>query len=165
MAGDFLRAEQIVRAEYQRLCNCLGLIPVPLDVYVCDDSTQPSTTTPLGFHVANCDPLYSGTKRLMAVPLTDAEDSWPVTLPSFPPLALLKQSDEWPAWRIELWHEVVHQVSNDVLAAWDPREAPRLRPNTTPSQSGHGQGWFSGVEHVAKKLGVDAEALDAVLDQ
>lgn len=163
MADDFSLAERVVRAEYQRLCNYLGLVPVPLDVYVCNAEDSSGSTTSLGIHIANCDPLYSGTKRLMALPFTDASDQWPVALPAFPPHSWLKH--EWPVWRIELWHEVVHQVSNDLLAGWNPTEAPRQRPNGTRSQTGHGLGWFKGVQHFAAKLGVDSEALDALLDQ
>jgi hypothetical protein len=164
MASDFPRSEQIIRAEYQRLCNYLGLTPTPLEVYVCDVNASASDTTPLGISVSNCAALYSGTKRLMALPLAEADD-WPTILPDFPPPDLNKHSENWPTWRIELWHEVVHQVSNDLLTAWDPNESPRCRPNQTRSQPGHGLGWFDGVKLVARKLGVEAEELDALLDQ
>lgn len=163
MTDNFSLAELVVRAEYQRLCNYLGLVPVPLDVYVCNAEDSSGSTTSLGTLIANCDPLYSGTKRLMVLPFTDASDQWPVALPAFPPPSWLKH--EWPVWRIELWHEVVHQVSNDLLAGWNPTETPRQRPNGTRSQTGHGLGWFKGVQHFASKLGVDAEGLDALLDQ
>lgn len=163
MSSTFEVAEAVIRAEHERLCELFGLRPVPLDVYVCDDSS--TETTSLGFPVASCDPLYSGTKNLMGLPLTSAEDQWPRTVPSFPPATLAKFSDEWPAWRIELWHEVVHQVSNDICNAWDPKEPPRRRTNGSLSTTGHGRGWFAGIQHAALKLSVDADALDELLDQ
>ena len=163
MSSAFEVAEAAIRAEYQRLCGVFGLSPIALDVYVCDDSS--TATTSLGFPVANCDPLYSGTKNQMALPLTSAEDQWPAEVPSFPPATLAKFSDEWPAWRIELWHEVVHQVSNDICNAWDPKEPPRTRNNGSRSATGHGAGWFIGIQHAAAKLSVSADALDELLDQ
>ena len=164
MAKNLDIAERIIRAEYERLCNVAGLVPVPLDVYVCDAEAPPTEKTALGFPIANSDPCYSGSVRLMALPLCEGNE-WPTTIPGFPPRGLDKHSDEWPVWRIEIWHEVVHQVTNDICCKWNPKETGRRRPNETMSTSGHGPDWFAGVTHLAGKLGVDPEALDALLDQ
>jgi hypothetical protein len=161
MSAVFDDAEAVIRAEYQRLCEAFGLSPVALDVYVCDDSSREKTA--LGLPVSNCDPLYSGTRGLMALPLSSTEDQWPTTLPPLPPTTLAKH--EWPVWRIELWHEVIHQVSNDIQKAWDPKEPPRTRTNGSRSTTGHGAGWFFGIQHAAVLLSVDADALDELLDQ
>lgn len=163
MTTAFDAAESAIRAEYRRLCEAFGLSPVPLEIYVCDDES--TETTPHGFPVANCDPLYSGTQKLMAVPLTSAEDQWPTVAPSFPPTEFAKHSADWPVWRIELWHEVIHQVSNDITNTWDPKEPPRTRPNGTRSSTGHGAGWFAGIQHAAATFSVAAAHLDELLDQ
>lgn len=163
VSTSFEIAADVIRTEYQRLRVLFGLTPVMLDVYVCD--TTSSETTSLGSPVANCDPLYSGTRSQIVQPLTSAEDQWPSVLPLFPPTTFTKLSDVWPAWRIELWHEVVHQVSHDICGAWDPKEPPRTRANGSRSASGHGAGWFRGIQHAALKLSVGADDLDALLDQ
>lgn len=164
MAGDFGTAETVIRAEYARLCNCLGLLPIPLDVYVSDPDAGQDVKTPLGSPLVNAEPCYSGTKRLMVLPLCDGND-WPAQMPAFPPTDWSKHASDWPIWRIELWHEVVHQVSNDVLRAWDPKEPGRKRPDGSTSQQGHGVGWFKGVCYVAARIGAQPEELDALLDR
>ena len=113
MAKNLDIAERIIRAEHERLCNVAGLVPVPLDVYVCDAEAPPTEKTALGLPIANSDPCYSGSVRLMALPLCEGNE-WPTTISGFPPRGLDKHSDEWPVWRIEIWHEVVHQVTNDI---------------------------------------------------
>lgn len=163
MSSAFDVAEAAIRVEYRRLCGIFGLSQIALDVYVCDESS--TATTSLGFPLANCDPLYSGTKNQIALPLTSAMDQWPTVVPTFPPASLAKVADEWPVWRIELWHEVVHQVSNDICKAWNPKEPPRVRTNGSRSTTGHGAGWFAGIQHAAAKLSVEADALDELLDQ
>lgn len=163
MSSAFEAAENAIRTEYRRLCEAFDLFPVPLEIYVCNDAS--TATTPLGFPVANCDPLYSGTKKLMAVPLTSAEDQWPTVAPSFPPTEFAKYSADWPVWRIELWHEVIHQVSNDITKTWDPKEPPRTRLDGSRSSTGHGAGWFAGIQHAAETLLVAAADLDELLDQ
>lgn len=159
---SFEVASRIIQAEYQRLCNFFGLIPVPLDVYICDtENTQDFTA--LGFPIAQGAAAYSGTRRLMAVPLAPG-DPLPSTIPDFPPRVWNTRSDEWPTWRLDVWHEVVHQVSNDILKAWDLKEPGRSRERGR-SDPGHGVGWFQGIQHVAAHFSVDADALDLLLDQ
>jgi len=100
----------------------------------------------------------------MAIPLCEGDD-WPHILPGFPPEKIDKHSLEWPTWRIELWHEVTHQISNDLFKTWEPKEPGRRLPNGLKSESGHGDGWFKGIKQFALKLNVDPEELDALLNQ
>jgi hypothetical protein len=155
-------SESVIRAEYQRLCNAMGLVPVPLDIYVSDDQAPPESKTPLGSFLRNATPGYSGTKRIMVLPLCTGDDQ-PEELPSFPPPLWSKHG--WPAWRFELWHEVVHQVSNDLMGSWDPKEPGRIRRDRSTSDQGHGIGWFRGICRLAAVFGADPEEIDLLLDR
>jgi len=158
--------DSVIRAEYQRLCNVLGLTPVPLDIYiyVSNPDTDAETATAFGTSLRNATPCYSGTKRIIILPMCDG-DEHPERLPPFPPFTWLKHDDAWPVWRIELWHEVVHQVSNDLLSSWNPKEPGRARADQTVSDMGHGVGWFQGVCRVASVFAIDPDLLDRLLDR
>jgi hypothetical protein len=57
---------------------------------------------------------------------------------------------EWPAWRIELWHEVVHQVEDQILDEWSP--GPK-----------HGESWTDAIEYVADAFSVNPETIEGVM--
>lgn len=65
---------------------------------------------------------------------------------------------EWWPWRIEVWHEVVHQVS-DMLGVYDSQKPP-THPLRGP---GHGAGWDQAVAHVASHFGISTDILEELL--
>jgi len=164
VAGDLHIAATVIRGEYERLREKLGLQAVPLDIYQADENAAAEEATPLGSPLRNATPCYSGCKRIMILPLCDGDD-WPSHDLDFPPAEWSKYGVEWPMWRIELWHEFVHQVSDDVHRGWSPKEPGRRRPDGSMSDKGHGAGWFDGVRSVAAAFGVDPENLDRLLDR
>jgi len=87
-----------------------------------------------------------------------------VVTPLAPPSTWTKWSPDWPAWRIDLWHEVAHQYSDVVLGRWDPKEPGLRRSDGSFSGIGHGLGWRAAIKDMAKHLGVGADVLDALLN-
>jgi hypothetical protein len=161
MALDQARVA-IIKAEYTQLCHVLGLREVPLDIYhpqgVDDDG---DATTSLGLDARVTDAAYSGVRKLLLLPL--CPNDLPEELPDFPPATWEKPY--WQAWRIDLWHEVVHQVSDEVLNALKPNEPGYTRADGSMSQPGHGEGFKKALEYVAAKVGTDRRTLELLLDQ
>jgi hypothetical protein len=164
MAENFNDARMTVAQEYEQLCGALGLMPLWLDVYLVDES--PSTAElPIrdsGIDPRNTDACYSGSRRVLVMPICSG-DIEIVTAPA-PPRTWTKWSPDWPAWRIDLWHEVVHQYSHVVLGRWDPKELGLRRSDDSLSTTGHGLGWRAAIEQVASHFGIDADTLDTLLD-
>jgi hypothetical protein len=152
--------EDIVRAEYRRLCALLGLPEVTLDVYEYLEGAPPSQMTPLGTPLCRFDPGYSSTRKLLALP--QVVDDLPDNLPEFPPTDWRKLI--WPPWRIELWHEVIHQLS-DHLGVLDIQEPGRVRFDETQSSKGHGEGWRIAIQRAAERFGLPPDELDSLLDR
>ena len=52
--------------------------------------------------------------------------------------------EAWDFWRLALWHEVVHQVQDEVLQAWNPGDG----------HSGHSEpGWSRAIDYFAECVG------------
>ena len=151
----------IIEAEYTRLCHVFGLREVPLDIYEADPDSEVEERTPFGTDRRNTDPAYSGTKKLLVLPILAADQ--PTTLPPFPPETWTKL--DWKSWQLELWHEVIHQISDEVFGAWDPNEPGYTRDNGTPSLTGHGVGFRRALDYAAAKLGTTRRQLEQVLDE
>ena|SRR6185437_5871704 len=165
MNSDVAAAEATIMAEYDRLCGALGIGKVALDVYLANDAADPvGGRSAAGVDLRHTDPCYSGHRRVLVIPLLLGDLEHVKTL-QFPPIAWDKMSAEWPPWRIELWHEVIHQYSDLVLGMWDSKEPGRRREDRSLSTTGHGAGWKAAIDEVASKLGVRAEALDSLLDR
>jgi hypothetical protein len=164
MAENFDDACATIAQEYERLCRALNLVPLWLDVYLVDES--PSTAElPLrdsGVDPRNTDARYSGSRRVLVMPIGSGDIENVTDLD--PPSTWAKLSPDWPAWRIDLWHEVVHQYSHVVLGRWDPKESGLRRLDDSFSTTGHGLGWRAAIEQVASHFGVDADTLDTLLD-
>lgn len=152
-----------IRREYEKLCVLVGMDAVPLDLYTYSPET-PGRTTEHGTSFANGDPAYSGTLRLIVLPV-DRDPERQLDDTGFPPTDFHKNGNCWPSWRIELWHEVVHQVSDTVFGKWNPKEPGRVRPDGTLSERGHGEGWYVGLEYLATKVEVEPEVLESLLNR
>jgi len=156
-------ARAAIDAEYAFLCARLGLTPVPLDVFICNDEAHESEETALGSCIGDCRARYGRTPRLLALPLCDG-DLEPMSV--LPPERWVKHDDvEWPTWRLELWHEVIHQHSDQVANAWDPNEPAIRRPDGKLTSEGHGTGWWDAVVAVAREFGVDSVSLSEIVDR
>jgi hypothetical protein len=154
---------EVLKTEYARLCDALNLHPVDLDAYRVREDAPVGTLTDYGINVANATPGYSASRKLLVLPFYEGDDL-PEYPPSFPPKQWNKLALEWPTWRIELWHETIHQLS-DALGTFDLQEPGRRRSNGTLSNIGHGLGWLAAIEHAARRFDITPDALDAILDQ
>ena len=157
-------AEETIRDEYARLCVRLAMPPVPLDIFICDDEASADERTQLGSVVRVCDARYGGTPRILAVPLCKGDDE-PRAIAGWPPPDWDKQGLLWPAWRIDLWHEVVHQYSDLVSGGWDPKEPAIMRPDGRPTSEGHGAAWSRALAAVATEFSCGLPELDRLLDR
>lgn len=153
--------ETAIRTEYEWLCRTLGLSPVTLDVY--EFAPASTDVTIPGTPLAESNPGFSPGLARIWLPTTAAD-----VLPKVPPAApktWLKQAPEWAPWRIELWHEVLHQLSAN-LGVYDAGEPGRQRTDGSWSTKGHGIGWWTSVQAAASKLGcVTPDELDSLLDR
>lgn len=105
-----------VKRDYEALCRALLLEPCPLDIY--SPSSISDAVTEFGTPVKNFTPGYNS--QCIILPMIsgvssrlDAPD-----LP-FPPSEWDPASNEWPEWRLTLWHETLHQVEHDIHHSWD----------------------------------------------
>jgi hypothetical protein len=150
--------------EYTFLCTHLGLTQVPLDVFYADPGAQPNSLTPLGSDIRSEDARYGRTAvvpKMLALPLATGDDN-PIS--AHPPTSWHKLDSQWPTWRIELWHEVVHQHSDQVGNAWNPLEPPFVRPDGRGTRIGHGAAWWNALTAVAGVFSVDPVTFSALID-
>lgn len=109
----------IVRTDYLRWAAALNLSPVPVDVFGWVQEAEGRTE--LGSPRSNATPLYDTQKIVIPlIPSQTREDG--MIQPEFPPSAWDGKPPVWPRWRLDLLHEVVHQVENDRLQLWTGRE-------------------------------------------
>ena len=139
-------AFETIATEYGRLCQILGLKPVVLDVFRIIDGS--SEATPAGSMTrGRADAAYG--KGFVVIPV----DGLPIEVKAFPPRDWRRFGDEWPSWRVDVWHEVVHQVQEQQLGALDRGDGTK----------GHSRGWSEAVAAVASKFHVKPEVLTDVL--
>ena len=136
-------AFETIATEYGRLCQILGLKPVVLDVFRIIDGS--SEATPAGSMTrGRADAAYG--KGFVVIPV----DGLPIEVKAFPPRDWRLFGDEWPSWRVDVWHEVVHQVQDQrfgMLRRDDGRE-------------GHANGWPEALAVVAAAFDADASSLE-----
>jgi hypothetical protein len=136
MTNGIGSVKQIVESDYQSLCRVIGIKPVPLDVY--EFSANSEERTPLGTPLKNATPLYDS--RIVVIPVVpEMVEEYAAAPAKFPPNSWDKFSKAWPQWRIELWHEVLHQIEHHVLNAWKDGEH-------------HGESYKHAIEIAANKL-------------
>lgn len=152
-----------IAAEYTVLCAALGITPVTLDVFEVDDDPTSTSLSQHGNRLSDGNARYSASKKVLVLPLCDG-DPKPTGPVSFPPSGLSKWSAEWPSWRIDLWHEVVHQVA-DHLGVHNPHEPGRPRADGSKSDEGHGAGFWQAMQSVAGAFFYLPADLDSLLDR
>jgi hypothetical protein len=151
VSANIVQIASMVQIEYNHLVRCLGLVALPLDVYqVVEDGT--GGVTAHGTDKRNSTPGYSVSCLVLPQEPGDL-DSWEAILPRFPPISWDPHRSDWPMWRTELWHEVVHQYQHQVLKNTDPRG----------DNDGHGSGWRQALEDVARYFEISPEQMAALL--
>ena len=58
---------------------------------------------------------------------------------AFPPVSWDKMNPGWPRWRLDLWHEVLHQVEHDIFDSWEGGEE-------------HGESYMRAIQYAVTKL-------------
>jgi len=149
--------------EYTSLCAALGLSPVTFDLFEVDDDPTSTALSQHGNRLSDGNARYSASKKVLVLPVCEGDPKPPAPVP-FPPTGVSKWSSEWPSWRIDLWHETVHQMA-DHLGVHDPSEKGRKRPDGSMSDKGHGAGFWQAMQAVAAVFGYPADELDALLDR
>jgi hypothetical protein len=125
------------KIDYEHLCPALGLQPVPLDVFC--PSGKSEATTLMGTPIKNFTPGFSSkTVVLPIIPGTFSHVKGQGF--SFPPSTWDLMHPEWPRWRLDLWHETLHQVENDIFKTWDG------------SKKEHGRSYMQAIEYAASRL-------------
>jgi hypothetical protein len=148
MALTLEKARELIRSEYSNLCKALSLQQVDTDIYIVQPNSK--QTTQFGTSLMNDTPQYG--PGLLILPLMRADlEACPEQSPAFPPTVWNKHHlYEWPVWRIELWHEVCHQVEDQVF-------------HKLNSQNKHGETWRKAKSFLAKSFGVESEDLARIL--
>ena len=151
MSVSISQLQELIDIEYEHLVRRLHLVAIARDVYKVDDEGTGRKTLS-GTDVRNATP---GCKpRLVVLPQEPGDlREWSPTQPVFPPTNWDRYTDEWPMWRIELWHEVVHQYQDQILGLLDAEDATK----------GHTKGWPQAIAAVAGFFGIDAPQLRGVL--
>ena len=149
MPVTLVEMQATIHQEYANLLGRLGLSAIPLDVY---EVSAGGGFSGHGTDLRNATPVY--TPSLIVLPqLPDDLAEWAAVHPAFPPSTWTPGPPEWLVWRIDLWHEVVHQYQEKILRQWDPHDG----------DDGHRLGWPGAIAAVAAALAVGPAALKAVL--
>lgn len=144
---------EAIEQEYRRLCATLNMPPVELVLYqVADDKVidLKANSFSLACPRFGVDGSFIGL-HVSPAP-TPSQLSWP---PDFhASLARMGETEQWPQWRVSLWHEVVHQFAME-MGCFDASEAAT---DANPG-AGHGVGWEQALARVASALNVGTEVL------
>ena len=130
------RLRQIVTDDYEKLVATFGLSSVLLDVY--SYSELANARTPLGTAFTNCTPLYDLYKIVLPLHPSTIREEGIADMP-FPPTCWDMFSPTWPKWRMDLWHEVLHQVEDQIYDTWEGGEI-------------HGPSYMRVIVYAAAKL-------------
>lgn len=152
MSFALTELQALIGREYENLVSALGLNALPLDIYEVDENGA-GRTTAHGTDVRNDTPGYS--PALVVLPQLDGDlAAWTAIQPPFPPGSNWdRHRDEWPTWRTDLWHEVVHQYQEQIVENWDPKDG----------SGGHTKGWPDALDAVANKFQINRDQLLGVL--
>jgi hypothetical protein len=136
-----------IEEDYRLLCLHVGLAtPVPLDVYIV---TQASTDqSEDGIARSYPYPGYNRTAIHLALDAIEVPD-FHLCQPTFPPTRWVMFYEQWPSWRVSLWHEAIHQYDDQILHTWDP-------------QNPHGQSWENATACFAAKFGKSTQEIKDV---
>ena len=132
-----------VQAEYSALCQCLGLSLAFLDVCVTNAVGAPCCghqREEAGYRGA-CETHVAG---VLVIPIDPPHLAALPTAPGvvFPAACAKRSPTVWPDWRVSLYHEVCHQVQDQVYGLLDGADG----------YSGHNTNWWEAVAWVSDKL-------------
>src|SRR6266571_2720646 len=133
---EFESVKDAANSDYKHLCQLLGLSPVPIDVFL--PSKESTNRTPLGTPMNNFTPLYDSEKVVLPV-VAGASGQMVSDNLAFPPVSWDKMNPGWPRWRLDLWHEVLHQVEHDIFDSWEGGEE-------------HGESYMRAIQYAVTKL-------------
>lgn len=140
----FADVEAAIRVDYEHLCGEFSLLPVTLDIYLVEEKSN--ATSLHNTLLKNETPAYNG--RLMVIPINPADLTVLYTLRSeYPPSTF--DAGVWQQWRIELWHEVAHQLQDQRLKLWNKHDGA----------DGHKAGWMEALELLGSPFGVTGAVL------
>lgn len=151
MPITIVQLQGLIQDEYDILAARFKLSPIPRDVYEVDDSGTGGVTAH-GTDKRNATPGYTPTHIVLPEEPGDLS-AWSPVQPAFPPTNFDRHTNDWPAWRTDLWHEVVHQYQDQILKSWDPNDGGY----------GHAKGWPDAVRDFATSVGVTPKQLLNVL--
>lgn len=151
MPVTLAQLQALLENEYANLVARFNLSPLPLDLYEIDDSGNGGLTAH-GTDKRNDTPGYTPTRIVLPQAAGDLS-AWSAVQHAFPPAKFDRHNDEWPAWRTDLWHEVVHQYQHQVLKNWDPKDG----------DGGHAKGWPDAVRDFATSFGITPQEQLGVL--
>jgi hypothetical protein len=137
----------IIEKDYRKLCRQVGLAErVPLDPYIIVPNS--SDKSEYGADLSYPYPGYDQKAIHLPFHWVEALDFQPVE-PSFPPTHWHLLHAEWPSWRVNLWHETIHQYDDQVLHTWNPTDA-------------HGASWSNATRIFATKFNKATEDIEAI---
>lgn len=147
MAITIEKLRENIQCDYNNLCEAVGLKPLPLDIYAFNCESEEATI--LGMPIANTDPGYD--QKVIYLPQGDADlDNFADASPRFPPNNWnLFFTNEWPSWRVNLWHEAVHQFEDKILGEWK-------------GGNEHGTSWNKALQEFADRLCISTQELQSV---
>jgi hypothetical protein len=144
----FEQLRDVIRADYADLLHTLGLADVPLDIYVVDDDSRERTEH--GTERRNGTPGYNGRVVVLPVERGDLEVLGVLNRP-YPPTNFERL--RWHAWRVDLWHEITHQLQHQKLRMFDLNDGGE----------GHAVGWTEAIEVMALAHGVDSAVFERLV--
>lgn len=138
----------LIKIDYFKLCSHVKLESIDLDVHLYDSNSD--TKSDYGLDVNVPWPAYS--PEVIALPVAAGDiEVYANQGPPFPPGEWNKlNSQNWPVWRIELWHEVVHQIEDQVLGIWKPG-------------SDNDKTWRKAASKLAETFNVSANEIEKLL--
>jgi hypothetical protein len=151
MAVTIQQLEPLVRQDYEQLCQAAGLTPVPLEIVQIVEGTEQINTHRDRLHY----PHAGYDQHVIHLPFHEVElDMFPDTPAPFTPPQnhwdpLFGQT--WPKWRIDLWHEAIHQYVDQALHQWTPGNR-------------HDGPWHPATEQVAARLNVTPATLRRITE-
>ena len=147
LAEQLQKLKPIIEEDYRQLCLRVGVVKgVPLDLYV----VSPKSTEKSDHGIARSYPFPGYNQKAIHLALDEVELlDFHLTQPVFPPTKWHLFYDQWPSWRVNLWHETIHQYDDQTLHTWDPKNA-------------HGKSWANATRDFASRFKVAVKEIEDV---
>lgn len=151
-----------VREDYRRLCDLMNLEPVEL------------TLIPPGQADDGVLAMFDRERPRIELHLLEEDfeieaSAWPraAVRDDMPQIGFEPVPRDWPAWRVSLWHECVHQAVHELGEGSPGRQLDALESSCEDAAANlvrqHGQDYVAMVEKLANTVGFDATALAGIL--